>query len=91
MAEQGGPAWTGLSLSEKAKAIRSLALTLRKNLEALAAEQGGKHTVVTLLRDIELPLVPVLFAMEEAGVLLDPAVFEKLSREIDASVKSLEA
>ncbi|MFZ1654489.1 MAG: DNA polymerase I [Candidatus Moraniibacteriota bacterium] len=91
MAEQGGPAWTGLSLSEKAKAIRSLALNLRKNLEALAAEQGGKHTVVTLLRDIELPLVPVLFAMEEAGVLLDPAVFKKLSREIDASVKSLEA
>ncbi len=88
--EESGMDWINLTLSEKAKAVRMLALSLREKLEVLAKEQGGEHTVVTLLRDIELPLVPVLFAMEEAGVLLDPAVFHTLSQEIDASVKSLE-
>ncbi len=88
--EESGADWTSLSLAERAKVVATLAVSLRKKLEALATEQGSEHTVVTLLRDIELPLVPVLFAMEEAGVLLDPAVFQKLSQEIDASVKSLE-
>lgn len=88
--EESGADWASLPPIEKAKAARALALSLREKLEALAKEQGGKYTVVTLLRDIELPLVPVLFAMEEAGVLLDPAVFQKLSLEIDASVKALE-
>ena len=88
--EENGADWKSLSLVEKAKAVAVLAASLRKQLDVLAAEQGGEHTVVTLLRDVELPLVPVLFAMEEAGVLLDPAVFQKLSEEIDASVKSLE-
>ncbi|MFZ1626952.1 MAG: DNA polymerase I [Candidatus Moraniibacteriota bacterium] len=88
--EENGADWNGLSFPEKAKTVRVLALSLREKLEVLAEEQGGEHTVVTLLQDIELPLVPVLFAMEEAGVLLDPAVFQKLAEEIDASVKSLE-
>lgn len=88
--EESGAHWPGLSLTEKAKAVRALALSLREKLGALAKEQGGEHTVVTLLRDIELPLVSVLFAMEETGVLLDPTVFQELSKEIDASVKSLE-
>lgn len=88
--EENGADWANLSLVEKAKAVVMLAASLRKKLEDLATEQSGKYTVVTLLRDIELPLVPVLFAMEEAGVLLDPAVFQQLSQEIDASVKSLE-
>ncbi len=88
--EENGADWANLSLVEKAKVVVILAISLRKKLDALAAEQGGKYTVVTLLRDIELPLVPVLSAMEEAGVLLDPAVFQQLSKEIDASVKALE-
>ena len=88
--EESGTDWTSLALLEKARAVRALAHSLRKKLEALAEEQGGEHTVVTLLRDIELPLVSVLFAMEEAGILLDPATFKQLSQEIDASVQSLE-
>ena len=88
--EEGGADWSGLSLPEKAKAIYALAWSLRQKLEALAAEQNGEHTVVTLLQNIELPLVPVLFAMEETGILLDPVVFKKLSEEIDATVQSLE-
>lgn len=90
VSEMSGADWTSLTLLEKTKAVRVLAGSLREKLEVLAQEQGGEHTVVTLLRDIELPLVSVLFAMEQAGILLDPAVFQRLSEEIDASVKSLE-
>lgn len=88
--EHEGSVWAELSAREKAIAARKLALTLRTDLEVLAKEQGGAETVVTLLDNIELPLVPVLFEMEAAGILLDPKIFESLSREIDASVKLLE-
>lgn len=88
--EETGKDWASLSLSEKAGTVHKIAHSLAERIEALAREQGGEHTVATLLRDIELPLTSVLFAMEETGVLLDPAVFQKLSEEIDASVKKLE-
>lgn len=88
--EQGREAWAELSVREKAEAVRKLALKLRTELDVLAKEQGGKETVVTLLDRIELPLVSVLFEMEQAGILLEPKVFQQLSQEIDASVKLLE-
>lgn len=88
--EHEGTVWTELSAREKAMAVRKLALTLRADLEALAKEQGGEETVVTLLDRIELPLVSVLFNMEKAGILLDPKIFQTLSKEIDDSVQSLE-
>ncbi len=88
--EHAGETWSDLNMTEKAKALHKLALDLRAELEALATKQGGVYTVVTLLRDIELPLVPVLFAMERSGIQLEPTVFEQLSREIDTSVQVLE-
>ncbi len=88
--ENGGGSWTDLPLIEKARSVRALALSLRERLQSLAKTQAGTHSVVTLLQNIELPLVPVLLAMERAGILLEPAVFKKLSQEIDTSVKSLE-
>lgn len=88
--EHEGDAWADLSVRDKSVAVRKLALALRADLEAMAKEQGGRETVVTLLDRIELPLVPALFSMERSGVLLEPAVFQKLSKEIDASVTSLE-
>ncbi|MFA9262474.1 MAG: DNA polymerase I [Undibacterium sp.] len=88
--EHDGGVWAELSVRDKAAAVRRIALTLRTDLEKLAEEQGSKETVVTLLDQIELPLVRVLFRMESAGILLAPEVFKTLSGEIDASVQSLE-
>ncbi len=88
--EHDGSVWSELSVSDKAAAVYKLALMLRAELEKLAKEQGAEETVVTLLDRIELPLVPVLFRMESAGILLTPDVFKKLSLEIDASVQTLE-
>lgn len=44
-----------------------------------------------LARDVEMPLVPVLAAMEEAGVRVDAGVLEELGREFTARIAELEA
>jgi DNA polymerase-1 len=44
-----------------------------------------------LLRDIEMPLVPVLTDMEWEGISIDPAVFARLSAELGAELRRLEA
>lgn len=88
--ERDGGVWSELSICDKAAAVRKIATTLRSDLEKLVTEQSGAETVVTLLDRIELPLVPVLFEMESAGILLAPEVFKKLSSEIDTSVQTLE-
>lgn len=42
-------------------------------------------------RELEMPLVPVLFAMERNGVLLDTAALGTLSREFGAKMTEIEA
>ena len=46
-----------------------------------AATQGGRGTLGTgqVYRDIDLPLVPVLLGMEEAGVRIDRAVLSAMA------------
>ena len=43
-----------------------------------------------LLRDIEMPLVPVLTDMEWDGISIDPAVFTRLNAELGAELRRLE-
>ncbi len=43
-----------------------------------------------LLRDVEMPLVPVLVDMEWAGIAIDPALFARLSAELGAELARLE-
>jgi DNA polymerase-1 len=43
-----------------------------------------------LLRDIEMPLVPVLTDMEWDGISIDAAVFARLSAELSADLRRLE-
>ncbi|HEX3941723.1 MAG TPA: DNA polymerase I [Acidobacteriaceae bacterium] len=65
-------------LPEAAHAVRELAPTLRAEVESLGC---GK-----VYREIDLPLVPVLLRMEEAGVQIDHQALaemsERLGREI---------
>jgi DNA polymerase-1 len=42
-------------------------------------------------RELEMPLIPVLFAMERKGVLLDPALLRELSREFGSKMLEIEA
>ncbi|AOP32749.1 DNA polymerase I [Leptospira tipperaryensis] len=47
--------------------------------------------VEPILRDIELPLVPVLAEMEKHGIALDVPYFEELARDFDREIRHLES
>jgi DNA polymerase-1 len=54
-------------------------LSLMKQSEPSLQEQG----LLPLLREIELPLIPVLARIEQVGVKLDLALLSDLSKELD--------
>ncbi len=64
-------------------------LTLR--LRGVLAEKLEKLQLDHVFREIELPLVPVLAGMEEAGMSIDAAYFEGLSKQYERSVQGLES
>ena len=47
------------------------------------------HVSEKLYQDLENPLIPVLAEMEEAGILLDDALFETFSKELKTDVDRL--
>jgi DNA polymerase-1 len=75
------------NLAESADVTGRLATALRREIE-----QSGLQK---LYEDIDLPLVPVLARMEEAGVKIDTAALAKLSshleREVAAKAKEIYA
>ena len=56
---------------------------LQKELETSGTAQ--------LFHDLEMPLVPVLAAMEERGIRLDTALLERLAVELEADMRAEEA
>ena len=55
-------------------------VTLR--LATLFREQMEQRGAVRLFRDIEMPLIPVLAAMESAGISIDVAAFARMKTEL---------
>lgn len=49
------------------------------------------HEAEKLNREIEIKLIPILAEMEEAGILLDEALFESFSKELEGEVERLTA
>src|SRR5205809_1008472 len=70
-------------LGEQVNALIEIAPILEREL----ADEGLEE----LYRDVELPLVPVLADMEEAGVKIDVPYLQELSRELFDRVVELEA
>jgi DNA polymerase I len=66
------------SLAAAAAAVQALAPVLRKDVE-----QAG---VTRVYEEIDLPLAPVLYRMEQAGVRIDTAVLSGLSRRFGAEI-----
>ena len=81
------PSPSAESLEAAAVAERALwTARLRTVLEDGIGRLGLRRVYDT----IEAPLVPVLVAMERAGILVDRAVLEDLSRRLEASLAELE-
>lgn len=69
--------------------VGEVALAVARAAPALAA-QLRREGLEKLLEELELPLVPVLEAMERRGVRLDTAVLADLSRRLELSLVELE-
>jgi DNA polymerase I len=59
-------------------------------LAAALARAMDEVQLTPLYRDIELPLVPVLLEMEQAGIAVDSAAMEAMSAEFGAAMEELE-
>ena len=71
------------SLAKQCDACRQLHEALEPALAAIGAD--------ALYRDVELPLVSVLAAMETKGILIDTNLLKKMSLELAEGLASLEA
>ena len=61
-------------------------MQLRQRFEEPLAAQG----LDGLLRDVELPLVPVLVEMQRAGVRLDAGILHEMSQDLNAQLRQIE-
>ncbi len=85
-----------VSLDEESVAAQSADLTARL-ADALNARIGEdkiqfdfqREKLDFIYRQIELPLVPLLYEMEQAGFRVDPKILAKLSVEMDGELEKL--
>jgi len=73
--------------AEYACADADICYRLRELLQTELAEQG----LSTLFTDMEMPLLSVLFRMEQNGVALDTTLLRDMSQGLDQKMKRLEA
>ena len=59
--------------------------------EALREVDGGEGRLLQIAEEIEFPLVPVLAAMEMAGVKVDERVLAEIRGDLEAQLEGLEA
>ncbi|MDX6530384.1 MAG: polymerase [Blastocatellia bacterium] len=85
-AESGGPAYegwseTGWQTAEAADLTAQVARVLRQRID--------EKNLGSIYRDIELPLAPMLYRMERAGIRVDLNVLNDLSRHLGAELAKL--
>jgi len=71
--------------AERVMLAQRLAAGMRQELAA-----GSAGALARIYRDIEMPLLPVLLGMEEAGILLDADYLRAMSDELGQEVRQLE-
>ncbi len=62
----------------------------QEKLDEISKTQVKGKTLRTVLEQIEMPLVPILFAMEEHGVHLNTKTFKTLSDQLQGEIAILE-
>lgn len=73
-------------LKEYAAEDADITLQLKEALEPRLSQAGAQH----LFTEIEMPLMPVLVAMETEGVKIDNAALNDISRELEADIRLTE-
>ena len=59
-------------------------------LKEVFEKELSDEDLLPILKEIELPLLPVLLKMERRGIYVDPAILQKMSTELAISIKALE-
>lgn len=80
----------GYDAVRKARVVAKLASVLSEKMIEVSREQAKGRTIRNVFADIEMPLVPILERMEERGVRLNGTVLSDLSREMSATLQTLE-
>ncbi len=69
-------------LAARAEAIAALGEILEGKL--------GEAGLSGIFREVDMPLLPVLFRMEEKGIRIDPGIFGRLSEELAEGTQKIE-
>lgn len=72
----------GNYLCERSAAVKELYLSLKDQLE--------EKELISVLKEIEIPLIEVLNAMEEEGIMIDPEYFNKFGTQVGEKINELE-
>lgn len=75
----------GTPEARAAEIARSLA-----GLGGALEEKLAEAELTSVSDDIDMPLLPVLFRMERAGIKIDTGIFAQLSAELDEGTKAIE-
>jgi DNA polymerase-1 len=62
---------------------------LHTRLAAISASQPKEFTATRLYREVELPLIDILYRMEVAGILLNPTALATIAEALHKEVKQL--
>jgi DNA polymerase I len=89
LAEEAGLGLQVAADEETAAIVRAAAATRR--LHPRAAERLAEREMTALYQDIELPLVPVLGAMEATGIKVDTYRLAEIAAKLADQVEELEA
>lgn len=63
---------------------------LGTRLKEISATQKVGHTLLDVYGQVELPLIPILFRMETAGIFLNTETLQTMSLEVTAEIAELE-
>ncbi len=74
----------------KASALYALNAIFGDRLKEISKTQEARKTLLDVYANIELPLIPILFRMEERGVRLNTKSFQKMSEEMTKELATLE-
>lgn len=72
----------GNYLCERSVAVKELYPSLKEQLE--------DKELISVLKEIEIPLIEVLNAMEEEGIMIDPEYFNKFGTQVGEKINELE-
>jgi DNA polymerase-1 len=80
----------GKALPESEQARRSVLVKTMTEVSKRQKDRMKEEGLVSVMEEIELPLIPILRKMERTGILLDVPYLEKFSKEVTAERDRLE-